>query len=88
MTVKDVRASLYEMLIPEAQNITEEELGLANFWFDLHMDERKVQLLITNLERTHRVMITTEVQESLKMKNTVGTLLNSANGHLIDLDET
>ena len=87
LTLKDVRSALYDMMIPAVRNVGEEDLASADFWFDLGMDEQKVQLLITNLERTHRIMLTTEVSESLEMKNTVATLLHAANSHLIDLEE-
>lgn len=87
LTLDDVRTALYEMNVPEVRNTTEESLPKADFWFDLGMDEREVFMLMSNLERGHHILLPSNVNDSLKMKNTVGTLLHAMNRLLVDLDE-
>ena len=87
LTLSDIRTALYKMNIPEVRNTTEETLPQANFWFVLGMDEQEVFMLMSNLERSHHILLPANVSDSLKMKNTVGTLLHAANHLLIDLNE-
>ena len=87
ITLNDVRTALYAMNIPAVRNFPEETLKNADFWVDLGMDEQKVIALMSNLEIEKHVMLPVNVVDSIRMKNSVSTLLCSANNRLIDLDE-
>lgn len=85
LTLNDIRSALYDMNIPAVRNMSEDDdLAAADFWYDLQMDERKVMYLISNLERSHRIVLPANVTDSLEMKNSVGTLLHAANHQLIE----
>ncbi len=85
--LEDVRTALYAMNVPAVQNFPEEALKNADFRFDLEMDERKVIALMSNLEIEKHILLPVNVLENIRMKNSVNTLIYSANSHLIDLDE-
>ena len=87
LNLEDVRTALYEMNIPAVQNFAGEALKNADFRFDLEMDERKVIALMSNLEIEKHILLPVNVLENIRMKNSVNTLIYSANSHLIDLDE-
>ncbi len=87
LNLEDIRTALYEMNIPAVRNFPEETLKNADFWFDLGMDERKVIALMSNLEIEKHILLPVNVLENIRMKNSVNTLIYSANSHLIDLDE-
>lgn len=85
LTLEDIRTALYDMNIPAVRNMSkDEDLAAADFWYDLHMDEHKVMYLMSNLERQHRILLPVSVTDSLKMKNSVGTLLGAANHQLVE----
>ena len=87
LNLEDVRTALYEMNIPAVRNFAGEALKNADFRFDLEMDERKVIALMSNLEIEKHILLPVNVLENIRMKNSVNTLIYSANSHLIDLDE-
>ena len=87
LTIEDIRTALYEINIPAVRSVPLEELPTADFFHTLQMNEREVFMLMYNLEYEHRIKLPPEVLESVQMKNTVGTLLQAANHHLIDLSE-
>ena len=86
LTINDVRNALLDMLLRAPQNMPDEDLLEADFWFDLKMDEQQVMLLAVNLQRTHHILLPKEVFDSLKGQNSVRAFLSAANQLLQDLD--
>lgn len=87
LTIIDVRTALYDMLSRKVAYMSDEELLLADFAFDLNMYEQEILLLTENLERVHRIYIPPEVLDVLAYNNTVQNFLETTNRLLQDLDD-
>lgn len=87
LTVDDVRNALYGMLLHRADSMTDEELLLAEFAFDLNMYEQDILLFTENLQRVHHIYLPPEVLQPLEYDNTVQNFLETANRLLQDLDD-
>ena len=88
ITIFDVHNALYDMLRHNADNMSDEELLQADFWYDLGMDEQEVLKLAIDLQRVHRIYLPEDVLLALHDENnTVQTFLTEANRLLRDLSE-
>jgi hypothetical protein len=88
ITINDVHNALYDMLRHGAENMSDEELLQADFWYDLGMDEQEVLTLAIDLQRIHRIFLPDEVLQALHGdNNTVQIFLTEANRLLQDLSE-
>ncbi|MBR1825779.1 MAG: hypothetical protein IJ770_04240 [Alphaproteobacteria bacterium] len=88
LTISDVRQMLYDMAVRAVNNnVSDEELLAADFWYDLGMDEQHVLLLCVDLQRVYRIFLPPEVTQALNANNTVSTFLEAANALLQDLEE-
>ena len=87
LTLSDVRSAMLQMLLRTPQNLSDEELLAADFWFDLGMDEQQILNLTIDLQRGHHIYFPPEVTESLRNDNTVRNFLTLANRLLVDMDE-